>query len=156
MKRQKRSPNAQAGVALVEVALVVPLLLLLLIGLVETGRFAYFSILVGNAARAGVQYGSRYSADNAGMINAAEADAQPIAATINVQPGNYCYCWDGSSAPPVNPASPCTTVLTCPAGTHQLTYVTVTVSGTFSSLFQYPGLPRTLTITRKAAMQTTS
>ena len=52
----KRNAHGQRGVALVEFALVVPLLALLLVGIIEIGRFAYFSIAVANAARAGVQY----------------------------------------------------------------------------------------------------
>ena len=45
--------HRQSGQALVEMAFVVPLLLLLALGVIEVGRYAYISILVGNAARAG-------------------------------------------------------------------------------------------------------
>ena len=50
--------------------LITPLLLLLLIGVIEFGRFAYLGILVGNAARAGAAYGAQslaQSADTAGI-----------------------------------------------------------------------------------------
>jgi Flp pilus assembly protein TadG len=154
-KRMKGFPNGEAGVALTEYALALPFLMLLLVGLIEVGRFAYFAILVGNAAHAAVQYGAVFSADSAGMTTAAQNDAPDIAAQITVTPGNYCYCWDGSSAPPANPTSPAV-LLTCPTGSHQLNYVTATVTGTFNSLFNYPGLPSTLTITRTAAMQATN
>lgn len=40
-------------------ALLTPLLLTLLIGIIELGRYAYLSILVGNAARAGAAYGAQ-------------------------------------------------------------------------------------------------
>jgi len=52
------------------VALLLPLLLLLLVGTIEIGRFAYYAILVANSARAGAQYGSQSlvtSADTTGI-----------------------------------------------------------------------------------------
>src|SRR4051812_20722057 len=47
------------GQTIVELALVLPLLLLVLVGVTEIGRYAYFDILVSNAARAGAQYGAQ-------------------------------------------------------------------------------------------------
>ena len=46
-----------SGQSLLEVALLTPMLLALLLGAIELGRYAYISILVGNAARAGAAYG---------------------------------------------------------------------------------------------------
>lgn len=153
-RNKKQFPIGQAGVALVELAIAIPMLMLLLVGLIETGRYAYYSILVGNAARAGVQYGMTHSAAFAGMQTAATTDAQGVS-QISATATNYCYCWDGASTPPPSPQSPCTTLITCPVGQHRLLYVKVTATGTFTSLFNYPGLPASLTITRTAVMQTT-
>ena len=47
------------GQASVELALSLPLLLMMFLVVVETGRAFYIAISVGNAARAGVQYGSQ-------------------------------------------------------------------------------------------------
>jgi len=47
------------GQAAVELALSVPLLLMMFLVVVETGRAFYIAISVSNAARAGVQYGSQ-------------------------------------------------------------------------------------------------
>ena len=41
----------QSGQSLLEIALLLPFLLLLTIGIIEVGRYAYISVLVGNAAR---------------------------------------------------------------------------------------------------------
>jgi Flp pilus assembly protein TadG len=63
------------GQALLETALMLPLLL----GIIEFGRVAYFSILVANAAHAGAHYGARSpasAADNAGMVQAALNEGQ--------------------------------------------------------------------------------
>jgi len=51
--------SKQCGQAMLELALVLPVLLLLTIGLIEFGRVAYYSIEVSDAARAGAQYGAQ-------------------------------------------------------------------------------------------------
>jgi Flp pilus assembly protein TadG len=59
MKDRKSRLRSQRGQSLIEVALLTPLLLSLMVGTIEMGRYAYLSILVGNAARAGAAYGSQ-------------------------------------------------------------------------------------------------
>jgi len=78
-----RRRATQSGQALLEVALVTPMLLLLAVGIIEIGRYAYYSILVADAARAGAQYGAQNlatAADTAGIRTAAENDGQNLAA----------------------------------------------------------------------------
>lgn len=70
------------GQASVELALSLPLLLMMFLVVVETGRAFYIAISVANAARAGVQYGSQNlttAGDNSGMETAATNDAPNIA-----------------------------------------------------------------------------
>ena len=77
--RQCGQKMRERGQSLVELAFVVPLLLLLLVGIIEIGRFAYYSILVSNAARAGAQYGAQSLAnasDGLGIAAAANRDGQ--------------------------------------------------------------------------------
>src|ERR1019366_10628425 len=59
-----RSERAQS---LVELSLLAPILLILVIGVVEMGRYASLSIQVGNAARPGAQFGAE------SLANAADA-----------------------------------------------------------------------------------
>ena len=145
-----RSSRAQAGNALVEFALVMPFLMLLLLGVVEIGRYAYFAIQVGNAARAGVQYGAQNGVtalDTTGITNAVKADGNNAVAALSVTPANYCWCYNGSSGTTVS----CTG--TCPSGSHLVEYVQVTVSGAVNPLFNYPFLPSTLTVSNTATMR---
>ena len=138
--------SADAGQALAEMAIIVPLLVLLLIGLVEVGRYAHFSILVSNAARAGVQYGAQNlvtAADNAAMQTAATADAQNIAG-LSAVATHFCKCADGS-------ASSC--LPTDCSASHRLVYVQVDTTGTFSSLLNFSGIVPSLTIKGKAVMR---
>ncbi|HMC70120.1 MAG TPA: TadE family protein, partial [Mycobacteriales bacterium] len=88
------------GSALAEMALVLPMLVLLIIGLIEVGRFGNYAILVGNAARAGVQYGAQNTvtaADVTGMQNRALQDGQSITG-LTATASSYCECADGSAS----------------------------------------------------------
>lgn len=145
-----RATRSQAGTALLEFVLALPLLILLLLGSVEIGRYVYFAIQVGNAARAGVQYGAQNGVtalDSAGIVNAVKADGNTSIAALNVSPSNYCSCWNGSSGSSVACSG------SCPGGSHIVEYVQVTVSGSVDPLFHYPFLPSTLTVSNTAAMR---
>jgi Flp pilus assembly protein TadG len=129
----------QSGQALLEVALVTPLLMLLAVGIIEIGRYAYYSILVADAARAGAQYGAQNlatAADTAGIRTAAENDGQNLTA-LKVTVQHECGC-TGSS---ISGACPATA---CASPNHALVYVKVTVTGKFNSLFKYPGIPQSI------------
>lgn len=146
--------GANAGTSLVELALIAPMLATMLIGSFEFGRFAYFNILAGNAARAGVQYGAQSlgnAANNTAMQNAAYNDAPNagktatqwgLAATAN----HVCKCSDGSASANCDPKN-------CAAGTHQIVWVIVTTSGSLTPLFHYPGLPSSFTLGTTATMR---
>lgn len=147
--RKRESRRAQ-GQSIAEVAIVMPLLLLLLLGGVEIGRLAYYSIEVSNAARAGVQYGSQSladSADNAGILQAAQNDASNIAG-LTVTTRNLCAC----SNDPAN-------YVGCPAkgcGTgHSVVFLEVRTEGNVQPLFHIPGLPNVFQVTGQALMRVT-
>lgn len=138
--------TAEGGQNLLEFALFVPVILLLLVGAIEIGRLAYLSILVNNAAHAGVQYGAQSLAtasDNTGMQNAALNDGQNIAG-LTAAASYFCTCADGSS-------SACQP--TDCAGSHRLVYVQVNTTGQFQSLFAFPGLPASYTVSGQAVMR---
>lgn len=152
----------EAGVALVEFAIAIPVLIMALIGLIEYGRYAYFVIEVGNAAHAGAQYGAQSASTGANitaMKYAAIQDGQnsiyPLTLT-SVAARNVCACWTGTTENPSPPTAaqcgppppPCT------AG-RQVTYAQVTVTGTISPLFNYSllGLPSSWTVTRTATIR---
>ena len=140
---------ADEGAALAEMAIILPLLALVLSGVIEAGRFGYYSILAGNAARAGVQYGAQNlytAADDAGMQSSALADGQNVPG-LTATSSHSCQCADGS-------ASTCQP--TDCASSHRIVFVQVTTTGTFGSLLNYPGLPdslRAITVTNSAVMR---
>lgn len=158
-------PNS--GQSLLEVAFMLPFLLLLLLGVIEIGRYAYIGILVGNAARAGAAFGiqSRNLSMDPGVITAAKNDFQsngldPALLTVD-DPVDTCTCDNGGTFNPATPtASYCNappqgtnnTAGTCSTG-HWVVLLTVTAHGTFSGLFNYPGIPSSITISRSATMR---
>jgi Flp pilus assembly protein TadG len=157
--RRREILRSQSGQTLMEVALLTPLLLLLVIGGIELGRYAYISILVGNAARAGAAYGAENLANSvstAGIQTAADNDfqnnGQPVS-ELTVTSSVSCGCDNNGTTS----AAGCSTTTnptagTCAAG-HWVVMVSVTASGTFNALFNFPGIPKTITVSRTSAIR---
>jgi Flp pilus assembly protein TadG len=155
----RRSARRESGQSLLEVALVTPLILALALGVIELGRYSYVAILVGNAARAGAAYGAQglaQSVDTAGIQQAADNDFQnngqdvsALAVTSNVS----CGCDSNGT---ITPAT-CSTTANLNAGScstgHWVVMVSVETNATFHSLFNYPGIPSSITVDRTATMR---
>ncbi|HKU67719.1 MAG TPA: TadE/TadG family type IV pilus assembly protein [Candidatus Baltobacteraceae bacterium] len=153
----RRLSSSQAGVALVEFAIALPFLLIVMMGIVEMGRLAYYNILVGNAAYAGAFYGSsnlRTAADTSGMTAAAIKDGQNVPQISVSAPTSFCECYNSSTGS-ASSLSCSLNGSTCSSGTHRIMYVQVTVSGRINTLFNYRplGLPNPWTITRTATIR---
>jgi Flp pilus assembly protein TadG len=136
-----------AGGALVELALIVPLFTVLILGGSEFATLEFDSIEVSNAARAGVAYGSQSSvtaADTAGMRTAATNDA-PDVAGIAASASEFWACSNAL-------ATHYTSSPTCTSG-HVLNYVQVSTSATVSPLVRVPGLPTTYALAGLAIMR---
>jgi Flp pilus assembly protein TadG len=58
MANRIRQHRCESGQALVELALMMPIMMLLLVGALALARVAYAAIEVSNAAKAAVQYGA--------------------------------------------------------------------------------------------------
>ncbi|HEY4439274.1 MAG TPA: TadE/TadG family type IV pilus assembly protein [Candidatus Elarobacter sp.] len=150
MSPLRRLPRGDDGSALAELAIILPLLCLLLTGLMEAGRYGYYTILVANAARAGAQYGAQnlVTAANAGgkMEASALADGQNVSG-LSASAAEFCTCADGSAS---------TCLPTDCATSHRNVFVQVTATGTFPSLLNYSALPaslRSITVTDVVTMR---
>jgi len=165
-KTRARLSNLQSGQALVELAFVLQVLIALLLAVIEIGRYAYISILIENAAHAGAFYGAQghqKSSDTAGIQQAARYDF--AAGTANTANGNgqanslltvvsstSCGCDSGGT---VTPSASCSTFSgsgPCTGSARWVVVVSVTASGQFNSLFNYPGVPTSITVSRTASM----
>src|ERR1700719_1267224 len=165
MPKIKGRNSSECGQSMLEVALLLPMLLILALGVIEMGLYAYLSILVGNAARAGAAYGSQslaLSLDGTGIQTAATNDFQnngPSSAVLTVSggapDGTYvsCGCDSGGTitaatcSPKVNPNAG-----TCASG-HWVVMVSVQAQAKFNSLFKYPGIPASLTVPQTATIR---
>jgi Flp pilus assembly protein TadG len=170
-KNQKQTSGvipAQSGQALIELAFLMPILAGMCLGVIELGRYAYISILIGNAARGGAAYGAQslsQSVDTVGIANAAKYDFAgttsgatktngQLVSKLTVTSAVSCGCDSAGTTtsavcdPSVNPSAG-----TCAGGGHWVVVVSVTASGTFSALFNYPWIPSSITLTRVSSMR---
>jgi Flp pilus assembly protein TadG len=140
-----RSRSCRAGQAAVELALLLPVLAVLLVGVADLARVFFFSIAVNNAARAGVQYGAQsltYSGDFTGMKQAALNDGSAVPG-LSAKATNFCQCNGGS-------AVSCSPFPSCPGF---VSYIQVQTSAQFTTLVTYPGVPSTIALTGNAIMR---
>jgi Flp pilus assembly protein TadG len=145
--------HPQSGQSLLELAFLVPLLLLLALGVIEVGRYAYIAVLVGNAAHAGAIYGSQSlpQSNDPLIVTAARNDFQSNgqpASSLAVTYFTTCGC---DSAGTVAAATACSPP-SCGSG-HWVVLLSVTASGTFSALFSYPGIPASITVSRTSTIR---
>jgi Flp pilus assembly protein TadG len=136
----QRLSRSERGTALVEFALVAPVLIFLMIGLIEVGRYMYFGILVAHSARAALQYQTRNLitvGDKTNIQNAGLQDAPNLGLTVT--PSYFCS-WNGA-------------IVSCLSGGSVVYYAKVQVSGTFHSLLNYPGIPNSAIVSSTAVMR---
>jgi Flp pilus assembly protein TadG len=141
------SARSESGATAVEFALIAPVLIFFLLGLVDVGRYTYYGILASHAARAGVQYGAQTSMtalDNTGIANAALQDAQSLS-NFHETTTILCTVNGSSSSCPANNTDAIPTSL--------VYYVDVNVTGNFTTLIKYPGIPSSVNVTGSAIMR---
>ena len=119
-----------------ELAFVLPVLLLAMMGLWDFGRALQEKYRLVNAARAGLQFGMRdpiAAADTAGIARAVRTDAADTANALSVSSQRNCDCPNG-------------TVIACNAsctgGAQPLTYLQINVGAAFNPTFPYPMITR--------------
>jgi len=143
-KRIRRSAPAQS---LVEVAILLPILLLLILGAMDFGRMFYTKIVLTNAAREGANYISRYPKDKLncpggecyfGTWSAIQEEGTSSGVSFNYND----VAWDSSNC--------------CTAGSPVAITVTKSVDLIFDNFLQFMGLlggPLVLTSTVSMVVQ---
>jgi len=155
----KRRRDSDAGSALMEFALSLPVLLLILTGAVEFGRFAYLAIEMTNAAKAAAQYGAQNpttAADQTGMNAVAQQDApDALAACTKFQTSFTPQTGDPPSFACVSSIDNSSTMATSGSscGTNQYMVQNLEITTTAQcSPFIYPNVG-TLTLTGHAVQE---
>jgi Flp pilus assembly protein TadG len=140
--------GSDRGSALIELAVTLPLLVLLLVGAADFARVFYVSMALTNAARAGAQYGSQNNryADTTNMKTTAESASGTVPMTATPPPSYFCQCATDTGG---------YTAISCSAtcAGHLAIYVTVNTTSTFNTITQFPGIPHTLTMNRSATLR---
>lgn len=85
MRRTGSSGGTESGQSLVELALVLPVLLLIVLGVADLGRAFYYSTAIANAARAGAVYAA---------LNPSTATAASVASKVCNETGLVPYAPD--------------------------------------------------------------
>jgi Flp pilus assembly protein TadG len=155
----RRAWASDGGSALVELALSLPLLVLLMVGAIDFARVFYVGMELTNAARAGAQYGAynpAQSVDIAGMQAAAAGsvnitiDNPPMVMSTPTVPSRNCRCATGTEVLPLETS--CATP--CPNEQHLVVTVTVTTSKTFTLVSgSFPGIPQSVNLVRAATLR---
>ena len=141
--------RSEAGTAIVEFAIVLPLMVLVMVGTVDFARIFYAANVVSQAVRSGAQYGVRAakSTDYAGMQDAATNAASDLTG-FTATASRLCECTGSPGTPIACGSSP-----QCQNGQRKLTYVKVVGNYTFTMIFGFPAVPSSIPISRTAWMQ---
>jgi Flp pilus assembly protein TadG len=136
------------GGATVELAFVLPFLCFMFVIAVDYARVFYFGITLENCARNGAYYASNYPDNNYvynNLYGYKSLDDAVLRDASNLSPTpTYTVGYGSSSDGPFTASS-------SPANGGG--YVQVTVTWTFNSITNYPGVPKAVTLNRSAIMQ---
>jgi Flp pilus assembly protein TadG len=163
---KRRSPAvkqraSEAGQSLLELALLLPILCLLVVGIVDLGRAAAVTIAVNNAATAGVEYGSQNgtTASNiSGMQTAATNDTSgnyiPSGMSATATYGCLCDTQNQgvSCTYPLPAPSSCSTLLATCSG-QPVECVQVVTGLSYGTLLNFPGVPTSYQANGHAVMR---
>lgn len=143
-----------------ELAIVMPMLVVLMVGAVDYGRIFYWSMELTAAARAGAQYGALSTSQTLpGMKNAAVAAAnidysragEPLSVSDVLIAEYTCHCAkDDGSLFSETTAGKCGSSSLCDTGTHKVYFAHVKVQKTFTTIAGgVPGIPGSVVLTRE-------
>ncbi len=144
---QRHLRTAQTGVAAIEFAILAPLLVLLLIGVVEVGIASYEALQVQSAAEAGALYAAKNGWNLIGIEAAVLSATGASGVTATPAPQTFCGC------PQANGISITSCSATCPGGDFPGQYVEVDAALTHQPILQFPGLPSPLVLKGKSVLR---
>ncbi len=141
------------GSVVVEIALLTPVLLLMLIAAVDFGSFIYQKMQLQSAARAGAQFAIQSDAtitDTTGIENAVRTASELDFGGVTITTTEFCGCSDGSESAP-DTTTGCSG--TCTGGEFPGLFVRVVVTGDFTPLFPYPGIPNPVSLEAETSLR---
>ncbi len=147
----RKTATDERGAAAVEFALILPLLVLMLVGIMDMGRMVYIRSILESAARAGAQAAFADPGATATIEAAVQTAALAGGVTVtSVTAPEACRCSDASSVD-------CATGTCATGSVHH--YVTVTTTKAYTPMVNLANLPfglgidLTTTLTAKVVMR---
>lgn len=154
-RRIRIARTEDRGAAALELAIALPVLILMAIGVADYGRAFFTGIAVANAAMAGAEFGAQNtgtSGNFAGITAAVTQDGNDAAVTATPVPRFFCRCPSGTAdVDCTEPEGPGTT--TCTGYGEPEEFVQVSASKTVSFILRYPGLPSSVAVSRTAILR---
>lgn len=139
--------KSDSGAAAVEFAMTAPLLILLMVGIFDMGSYIRDRMRLEQISRAAVDYvmqggqDENIKQDVVSYYDQAGTDA----GLYDVSSERVCTCSDGV-------AQSCSAV-SCGSGDYSRQYVEVTINRTYTTLFDYPGIPHSINLAGSARMR---
>ena len=139
--------QAKDGVGTIEFAAIAGVLAVLMLGIVDFGIGFWEQMRVANSARAGAEFALRSGYDSTN-IQTAERNATNLAGLQTGTPAEFCGCPDASSG-----ITAATCASSCPNGDTAGTYVSVSSSLSYTTIFAWPGVSRPMTLASSAIVR---
>jgi Flp pilus assembly protein TadG len=140
--KQSEASQPPRGVVMLELALVLTILLMLLVAVIDLGRFTYFYVALTQSVGAGARYASFHPVTTA-------STASYNAATRNAVLDDMQGVW-GYDAADLTVSNP---VVVTESDSYKFRRVSLAASYQFQPVVAWPGLPSTITLTRTVTMR---
>lgn len=145
-----RAMGDTRGVAAIEFAIIVPMLITMVVCTVDLGMGIYRNMQVQNAAQAGARYAMTHSFD-ANLISNAVSSATGLEGLEGIvalpPPSQYCGCATDAGIGPITCGS------TCPVGAVYGTYVNVSAQASYATIVPYPLIANNFTLKAQASVR---
>lgn len=128
--------RCERGVSTIEFGVVAGALALMLLGVLDFGMGLWEKLEVADAVRAGAQYAAKSGYDS-NNIQAAETNSTTLSGLQTSAPTEFSGCPDATSGI-TNPP--------CADGSTPGTYVSISASVNYSTIFSWPGISNPLTL----------
>jgi hypothetical protein len=130
---------------MVELAIAIPILLLLAIGVADYARLYFTEIAVANSARSGAEYGVKTGGVADSMRYGAQLEAGKDSVGMVITAGTFCSC----------PSGPPPDCVTGDCGSYGVprAFDSVAVKKSVRFFFHYLGIPDSIVIVRKSILR---
>ncbi len=125
---------ARDGIGAIEFALIAPLLLMMLLGILDFGMAFWQRMQIANATDAGVEWAMANPYNGTSITDVVQAATNLSIPTGNISPSNPYGCATSSGVVTYSQST------TCPDGSTSQLYTLVSAYICYSTLFTWPGL----------------